>query len=79
MDPYSYVSAEEIFEYFKGCAIKWDCMKYIKLSHRVIEARWSEHQNQWLLKVENLVDGTIFDDCCDVVLSATGILKYLEF
>ncbi|KIW25675.1 uncharacterized protein PV07_08836 [Cladophialophora immunda] len=70
-----YVSAEEIFDYFKGCAVKWNCMQYIKLSHRVIEARWSEPNNQWFLKIENSADGTIFEDQCDVLLSATGILN----
>ncbi|OQU96347.1 hypothetical protein CLAIMM_02442 isoform 3 [Cladophialophora immunda] len=38
-------------------------------------ARWSEPNNQWFLKIENSADGTIFEDQCDVLLSATGILN----
>jgi cation diffusion facilitator CzcD-associated flavoprotein CzcO len=73
----SYVEAQEIFAYFKECAVKWDCMRYIKLSTRVVEARWSEEDSRWNLKIEDLNNGRIFDDHCDVLLSATGILKYV--
>jgi cation diffusion facilitator CzcD-associated flavoprotein CzcO len=72
---HSYAEAPEIHAYFKGCAIKWGCMQFIKLAHRVIEARWSDSDSLWHLKIERLADGTIMDDHCNVLLSATGILK----
>jgi cation diffusion facilitator CzcD-associated flavoprotein CzcO len=50
-------------------------MQYIKLSHRVIEAQWSESESSWNLKIENTLDGTIVEDYCNVLLSATGVLK----
>lgn len=72
---YSYAEAEEIHAYYKGLAIKWNCMQYIKLSHRVVEARWSEAESRWNLKIQRLVDGKILNDHCNVLLSATGVLK----
>ncbi|RFU28612.1 hypothetical protein B7463_g7716, partial [Scytalidium lignicola] len=70
-----YAGAEEIHTYFKGCAIKWNCMQYIKLSHRVVEAKWSEETSLWHLKIQNDKDGSVFEDRCNVLLSATGFLN----
>src|ERR1700743_2391590 len=53
-------------------------MQYIQLSHRVIEARWSETASRWDLKIQNLMDGKIIEDYCNVLLSATGVLKYVH-
>ncbi|KAL2067900.1 hypothetical protein VTL71DRAFT_15998 [Oculimacula yallundae] len=71
-----YVGAEEIHAYFKGCAEKWGCMELIRLSHQVISAIWSESKSHWQLKIKDLVNDVVFDDYCDILLSATGILKY---
>lgn len=72
----SYAEGPEIHAYFKKCAIKWNCMKYIKFNHKVISAKWSESGSHWDLDVEVGDDGTIIHDQCDVLLSATGVLKY---
>ena len=50
-------------------------MQYIKFSHQVVGATWSEKENGWHVTVENLSDGTIFDAFCDVLLNCNGILK----
>jgi len=50
-------------------------MQYIKFSHRVVEARWSEAEFGWHVKVENLKEGTVVEDFCDVLLNCNGILK----
>ena len=52
-------------------------MQYIKLNHRVVEARWNEAASKWRVKVEDIEKGRTFDDECDVLLSATGILKHV--
>lgn len=70
-----YVEAPEIHAYFKSCAVKWNCMQYIKLKHRVVGATWDAESSQWKVKIENLEDGTIIDDSCDVLISATGVLN----
>ena len=72
---FSYAEAPEIHAYFKGCAIRWDCMKYIKLGHRVVQAQWMEDLHKWDLKIENSETNQIITDQCDIVLSATGVLK----
>lgn len=72
---FSYAEAPEIHAYFKSCAEKWGCMKYIKLSHQVTEARWDEETSTWKIKVKDLQTGETIEDECDVLLSATGVLK----
>ena len=71
----SYVEGSELFEYFKNCALRWNCMQYIKLNHRVTEARWDEPRSRWRIKVEDIENASVIDDECDVLLSCTGILK----
>lgn len=51
-------------------------MKYIKLQHRVVEARWSESEKGWHVKVENQAEGTVVEDFCHVLLNCNGVLKY---
>ena len=50
-------------------------MQFIKLNHRVIEARWDEARSRWRIKVEDIENASVIDDECDVLLSCTGILK----
>jgi cation diffusion facilitator CzcD-associated flavoprotein CzcO len=50
-------------------------MQFIKLNHRVIEARWDELISRWRIKVEDIENANVIDDECDVLLSCTGILK----
>lgn len=56
-------------------AKKYDCMKYIKLGHKVVEARWDADQGKWFLQVQDTATGTDFVDSCDVLISATGVLN----
>jgi cation diffusion facilitator CzcD-associated flavoprotein CzcO len=51
-------------------------MKCIQLGHRVIRSGWSASESQWHVIVEVVESGTIIHDRCDVLLSATGVLKY---
>lgn len=53
-------------------------MKYIKLQHRVIEARWSESEKGWNVKIENQAEGTVVEDFCHVLLNCNGVLKYAD-
>lgn len=75
---YSYADAHELYTYFKGCAKKWNCMQYVKLEHQVVGATWDEERFKWIVQVEDLAAGKVFTDECDVLLSATGILKYVS-
>ncbi|RVX69048.1 hypothetical protein B0A52_06761 [Exophiala mesophila] len=70
-----YVERPEIFAYFKSLAVKWDILKYIKLQHKVVEARWSEDDQGWFVKVQNLANGSIVEDFCHVLLNCNGVLN----
>ena len=70
-----YAEGNEILQYFKKCAEKWNLMKYIKLEHQVRSAIWNEDTGKWQLQIENLVTGEMISDECDVVLSAIGVLN----
>ena len=70
----SYVEAEEIFDYFKGCAIKWDLMRHIKLEHQVRSADWNEDASEWKLLIDG-PGGQIVHDHYNVLISASGVLK----
>lgn len=71
---HSYAPAGEIQQYFAAVARKYDAMRYIKLCHRVVSARWSELAGKWLLKVQS-PEGDIFKDECDMLINGMGVLK----
>ena len=49
-------------------------MKYIKLSHSVLEAAWNVQTNKWMIKIQ-AADGQDFVDHADVLINGSGILK----
>ncbi|KAL4947586.1 hypothetical protein BDW69DRAFT_204246 [Aspergillus filifer] len=70
-----YARAPEILEYFRNVARKYELYRYIKLSHRVIAAKWNEPEGIWELRIEDLTTGTVFEDSCHFMISASGILN----
>ncbi|CAK7204037.1 hypothetical protein SEUCBS139899_006788 [Sporothrix eucalyptigena] len=70
-----YSKAPEILEYFKMVARKHDLYKYIKLQHRVVEARWDDSESVWRLKVENLATKDVFEDWGHFMITASGVLN----
>ncbi|KAH0836095.1 putative dimethylaniline monooxygenase [Fonsecaea pedrosoi] len=68
-------NAEEIKDYAIRCCDDEDMRPEIKLSHKIINAKWCEDLGEWELKIENLVSREIVDDRCHFLLNATGILK----
>ena len=48
---------------------------YIKLNHRVVDARWDKSISRWRIKVEDVENRFVIDDECDVLLSCAGILN----
>lgn len=47
----------------------------MKLSHKVIEARFDEAEARWHVKVENCLSGAITEDTCDVLYACMGSLN----
>ncbi|RDL41770.1 Uncharacterized protein BP5553_01749 [Venustampulla echinocandica] len=73
--PQFYAKGEDIYKYWKKVADKYNCNKYIKLQHQVVEARWLSEVSKWQVMVKNIASGTVFEDYCDVFLSASGVLN----
>ena len=49
----------------------------VKTSHKVVDARFDEHEGIWNLKVEHR--GHVFEDWCNVLVSATGFLSHWKW
>jgi cation diffusion facilitator CzcD-associated flavoprotein CzcO len=69
-----FAPAPEIEDYLCRVCEEEGLRKWIKTSHRVVEAKWNE-KGIWKLKVENLKSGQILEDYCHFLLDASGILK----
>jgi cation diffusion facilitator CzcD-associated flavoprotein CzcO len=67
--------APEIQRYLQHVCDKHGLREYIKLSHSVLHAQWDEGSGTWGLKVRDEVTGTVFEDHCNFLLDASGILK----
>ncbi|CAK7199559.1 hypothetical protein SEUCBS139899_002239 [Sporothrix eucalyptigena] len=70
-----YASGQEILAYWKGIVAKYGADKYLKLSHKVVEARFNDTTSQWHVKVQNCVSGEVVDDTCDVLYGCMGSLN----
>ena len=47
-----------------------------QLGHRVVRVEWSVADSRWDVTIEEVETGSRLQDRCDVLLSATGVLKY---
>lgn len=72
-----YSSSEEIWQYFKDVATKYDLEKYVQLNTKVKHAVWDEEAGKWNLTV-NGPNGQ-FEDSCDILISASGVLNSWKY
>ncbi|CAI7587340.1 unnamed protein product [Penicillium crustosum] len=70
---YPGAACEEIWEYMKDTAIKWDLEKFVSFNSRVNETVWDDDKGKWQVKVAK-EDETMQDEC-DVLINASGFLK----
>ncbi|OJJ04826.1 hypothetical protein ASPVEDRAFT_31261 [Aspergillus versicolor CBS 583.65] len=82
-----YAAAPEIHKYWKRVSGKYGCERYIKFKHQVVGATWDGVRSKWTLKVtwspcsvicvqvKNIDNDEIFEDQCDVLVSASGALN----
>lgn len=68
-----YVSSQELFQYFDGFATKYNLHKYVRLEHQVIGSKWNG--NSWDVDVQNRTNDHVFQDQCDILINASGILN----
>ena len=71
-----YSSGEEIENYIKNTVKKWNLDRDLQLNTKVVGAYWEEEAGRWRLVVE--CDGSQWEDYCDVLISAQGVLVYVE-
>lgn len=67
-----FAPAQEIESYLEHLCDD-EMRKGIKLEHKVVEARWAG--TRWEVRVEDLKSANTFDDWCDFLLDASGVLK----
>ncbi|TIA64505.1 steroid monooxygenase [Aureobasidium pullulans] len=70
-----YSSASDILAYLKKVADDYDLRKYIRLNHRIVGATWNEDTRDWLVQVEDLTTEHVFQDDCNVLINASGVLN----
>ena len=59
----------------KDVAVKYDLEKYIKFNTSVTSATWSE-EGLWKLELV-AQDGSKFQDSCNILINASGVLKWV--
>ncbi|KAH3940636.1 hypothetical protein HBH98_219190 [Parastagonospora nodorum] len=77
--PELYSKSDQIWIYLDRVCRAFDLRKYMHFNSRVIEAKWSEDDSRWDLKIEqSYADETkkIVYDHCDVLLQVTGLLNH---
>lgn len=69
-----YSGSEEIWQYLKDIAVKYDLEKYVKFKTTVQSATWDEEAGLWRLQLIG-PDGSAFEDTCNVLVNGSGVLK----
>lgn len=73
-----YSGSEEIWQYMKDIAVKYELEKYVQLDTAVQSAEWDEESGHWNLKLSS-PDGCANDDWCDILISASGIVNAWKY
>lgn len=67
-----YATGSEIQRYWRSVAEKYDILKYIRLSHKVISASWNGESKLWEVEVEDLITREVKKDEGNVLITAVG-------
>jgi len=70
-----YAGSKEIFDYFNGFADKYNLRPYVKTQHQIVAARWNDEAAVWEVDVQDVASNTTFQDRCDILINAGGILN----
>ncbi|KAJ3505848.1 hypothetical protein NLJ89_g7199 [Agrocybe chaxingu] len=70
-----YAGSDEIFDYFKSFAEKYDLEKFCKFNHQVTKGRWDDVTAKWNLEITDLTDGKNVHDSCNILVNGCGILN----
>ncbi|KAJ8508460.1 hypothetical protein ONZ45_g9267 [Pleurotus djamor] len=53
-----YSPGHEILAYLKGVVVKYKLMKYIKLQHRLVHAKWDDEAGKWRIRIRRPTTST---------------------
>ncbi|KDQ31391.1 hypothetical protein PLEOSDRAFT_1036737 [Pleurotus ostreatus PC15] len=67
-----YSPGPEILAYLQGVVDKYKLMKYMKLQHRLVEAKWDDDAGKWRLRMLEFEE---FEDSADVLFTGIGNLN----
>lgn len=70
-----YASSAEIKTYFEDFVEKYGLQKFLKTSHVVKKAQWSEENGRWEIEVDDLATGKVVRDSCHILIQACGYLN----
>ncbi|KAH8807815.1 hypothetical protein F5884DRAFT_790136 [Xylogone sp. PMI_703] len=70
-----YASGQEIHRYWKGVVKKYGADRYIKVNHKVLEARFNEETAKWHVKIQKTDTGEVFEDTSDLLHVCLGVLN----
>ncbi|KAK3935553.1 hypothetical protein QBC46DRAFT_358167 [Diplogelasinospora grovesii] len=68
--------AEEIQRYLLQVYEEEGLQDVVKLGHQVVSAKWDEDGGIWSLRIKDIEHGREFDDTCNFLLDASGILNH---
>ena len=72
----SYSGSREIHQYFLKVAEDYDLLKFCRVNHLVTGCFWQEESQTWRVRVQKVdKPDEVFEDECNVLLNATGVLK----
>lgn len=73
-----YSGAREIWAYMKAVALDEGLTQFMEFGVEVKGATWVDETARWVVKLAK-VNGLEWEEQCDVLLNATGVLKYVSF
>ncbi|KAL0938897.1 phenylacetone monooxygenase [Colletotrichum truncatum] len=74
-----FAPADEIREYLCQICDDEEMRPYIKTSHKIVSASWSESKAMWEVEIQDLKTGSVFQDQANFLIDATGILNKWKY
>ncbi|KND86419.1 Baeyer-Villiger monooxygenase [Tolypocladium ophioglossoides CBS 100239] len=65
----------EIEQYFNDVASKYDIQQHVRFRSVVKSAHWDEIPGMWIVTIQNIADGSIYQRRCKILVSAVGALS----
>ncbi|KAE8156693.1 hypothetical protein BDV40DRAFT_309371 [Aspergillus tamarii] len=67
--------SQQILEYWKRVAQKYDIRRHIRFQSRCAGARWNDVTGKWFVQIQNVETGEAFEDSADILMTGTGLLN----